>query len=186
MALTPKQRLFAENYLQTWNARESAERAGYKSPQKTGYRLLHHPKVAEVINERLKEVGLSTNEIIARMAQYARNNPAQFFVFGDVPAKDVHGRAVLDDTGQPVLRRQMLDIDWATFERYGFLVKKLSYDRKGRPVIEFYDAQRALETLGKYANLDTELSSKIDGQTVEDLSVIADLIADAKERGNEA
>ncbi|MCE5207861.1 MAG: terminase small subunit, partial [Chloroflexi bacterium] len=86
MSLTPKQRLFVEYYLQSWNARESAERAGYGSPQKTGYRLLHNPGVVGVINERLTEIGLSTNEIIARMAQYARNNPAQFFVFGDVPA----------------------------------------------------------------------------------------------------
>ena len=72
----------------------------------------------------------------------------------------------------------MVDIDWGTFERYGYLVKKLSYDRKGRPVFEFYDAQRALETLGKYAKLDVE-TTRSDGQTVEDLSAIVDLIKEA-------
>ena len=181
--LTPKQRCFVEHYLTTWNAKESAEQAGYGSPQKTGYRQLHNPAVLEVINERLVEMGVNANEIVARMSQYARNNPASFFIFADVPEKDLDGKILRDDEGNPILRRQMVDIDWGTFERYGYLVKKLSYDRKGRPVFEFYDAQRALETLGKYAKLDTELS-KADVQSVEDLSAIADLIRNASDDGD--
>lgn len=181
--LTPKQRCFVEHYLTTWNAKESAELAGYGSPQKTGYRLLHHPEVLELVNERLGEMGVSAHEIVARMSQYVRNNPASFFIFADVPEKDLDGNILRDDDGNPILRRQMVDIDWGTFERYGYLVKKLSYDRKGRPVFEFYDAQRALETLGKYAKLDTELS-KADVQSVEDLSAIADLIRNASDDGD--
>jgi len=176
--LTPKQRCFIEHYLTTWNAKESAVLAGYGSPQKTGYRQLHNPAVLEVINERLVEMGVNANEIVARMSQYARNNPANFFIFADVPEKDIHGKVLVDQDGNPVLRRQVIDINWSTFERYGYLVKKLSYDRKGRPVFEFYDAQRALETLGKYAKLDVE-TTRSDGQTVEDLSAIVDLIKDA-------
>lgn len=176
--LTPKQRCFIEHYLTTWNAKESAELAGYGSPQKTGYRLLHNPGVLEVINERLVEMGVNANEVVARMSQYARNNPANFFIFADVPEKDINGNILRDADGNPILRRQMIDINWSTFERYGYLVKKLSYDRKGRPVFEFYDAQRALEMLGKYAKLDVE-TARSDGQTVEDLSAIVDLIKDA-------
>ena len=176
--LTPKQRCFIEHYLTTWNAKESAEVAGYGSPQKTGYRLLHNPAVLEAVNERLEEMGVSATEVVARMSQYARNNPAIFFIFEDVPEKDINGNILKDADGNPILRRQMIDINWSTFERYGYLVKKLSYDRKGRPVFEFYDAQRALETLGKYAKLDTELS-KADVQSVEDLSAIVDLIKEA-------
>lgn len=176
--LTPKQRCFVEHYLTTWNAKESATLAGYGSPQKTGYRMLHNPEVLALVNERLGEMGIAANEIVARMSQYVRNNPASFFIFADVPEKDLDGKILRDDEGNPILRRQMVDIDWGTFERYGYLVKKLSYDRKGRPVFEFYDAQRALETLGKYAKLDTELS-KADVQSVEDLSAIVDLIKDA-------
>jgi len=176
--LTPKQRCFVEHYLTTWNAKESAVLAGYGSPQKTGYRLLHHPEVLELVNERLGEMGVSASEIVARMSQYVRNNPANFFIFADVPEKDINGNILRDADGNPILRRQMVDIDWGTFERYGYLVKKLSYDRKGRPVFEFYDAQRALETLGKYAKLDVE-TTRSDGQTVEDLSAIVDLIKEA-------
>jgi hypothetical protein len=178
--LTPKQRCFIEHYLTTWNAKESAELAGYGSPQKTGYRLLHNPAVLEAVNERLVEMGVSASEIVARMSQYARNNPANFFIFADVPEKDIHGKVLVDQDGNPILRRQMIDINWSTFERYGYLVKKLSYDRKGRPVFEFYDAQRALEMLGKYAKLDVE-TTRGDGQTVEDLSAIADLIKETGE-----
>ena len=181
--LTPKQRCFIEHYLTTWNAKESAEVAGYGSPQKTGYRLLHNPAVLEAVNERLEEMGVSATEVVARMSQYARNNPAIFFIFEDVPEKDINGNILKDADGNPILRRQMIDINWSTFERYGYLVKKLSYDRKGRPVFEFYDAQRALETLGKYAKLDTELS-KADVQSVEDLSAIADLIRNASDDGD--
>lgn len=181
--LTPKQRCFVEHYLTTWNAKESATLAGYGSPQKTGYRLLHHPEVLELVNERLGEMGVSASEIVARMSQYVRNNPANFFIFADVPEKDINGNILRDADGNPILRRQMIDINWSTFERYGYLVKKLSYDRKGRPVFEFYDAQRALETLGKYAKLDTELS-KADVQSVEDLSAIADLIRNASDDGD--
>ena len=181
--LTPKQRCFIEHYLTTWNAKESAELAGYGSPQKTGYRQLHNPAVLEVINERLVEMGVSAHEIVARMSQYVRNNPANFFIFADVPVEDGFGNTLTDDDGNPIVRRQMIDINWKTFEQYGYLVKKLSYDRKGRPVFEFYDAQRALETLGKYAKLDVELS-KADVQSVEDLSAIADLIRDASDDGD--
>lgn len=186
MALTPKQRLFVEYYLQTWNARESAERAKYGSPVKAGYRLIHHPEVSEYINERIKKEGVGADEVIARMAQYVRNNPANFFIFGDAPAVDAKGRPLLDDAGRPVMKRQLLDIDWATFERFGFLVRKLSYDRKGRPVFEFYDAQRALEMLGRYASLDVGKGGEEDSRTIEDLSAVADLIAEAKERDDEA
>jgi hypothetical protein len=182
--LTPKQRCFVEHYLTTWNAKESAVLAGYGSPQKTGYRLLHHPEVLELVNERLGEMGVSASEIVARMSQYARNNPANFFIFADVVERDPLTQQVLtDEDGNPIVRRQVRDIDWKTFEKYGYLVKKLSYDRKGRPVFEFYDAQRALETLGKYAKLDTELS-KADVQSVEDLSAIADLIRNASDDGD--
>lgn len=181
--LTPKQRCFIEHYLTTWNARESAEFAGYGSPQKTGYRLLRNPKVLAVIDERLVEMGVSASEVVVRMSQYARNNPADFFIFTDIPEKDPTGNILRDNDGHPILRRQMTDINWEVFERHGYLVKKLSYDRKGRPVFEFYDAQRALEILGKYAKLDVELS-RSDSQTVEDLSAIADLIRDASDDGD--
>ena len=179
--LTPKQRCFIEHYLTTWNARESADFAGYGSPQKTGYRLLRNPKVLAMIDERLVEMGVSASEVVVRMSQYARNNPANFFIFADVAERDPLTKQVLtDDDGNPIVRRQVMDINWEVFERHGYLVKKLSYDRKGRPVFEFYDAQRALETLGKYAKLDVELS-RADSQTVEDLSAIVDLIRDAGE-----
>ena len=50
-------------------------------------------------------------------------------------------------------------------------------------MFEFYDAHRALETLGKYAKLDTELS-KADVQSVEDLSAIVDLLRNASDDGD--
>jgi hypothetical protein len=180
--LTTKHRAFIEYYLQSWNARESAERAGYASPLKAGWRLIKHPEVNQIINERLKEMGVCAEEIVVRLAQYVRNNPSEFYVFIDEPQVDKAGVPILDDAGKQVLKRQINGVNWTTFERCGHLVKKLTYDRQGRPVLEFYDAQRALEMLGRYAKLD-EVANPNSENHVEDLSALADLIADAKSQG---
>ena len=58
MALTPKQQKFAEYYLETGNATESAKKAG--SSEKTAYSIgnenLSKPEIKEYIQERLDEL----------------------------------------------------------------------------------------------------------------------------------
>ena len=163
MSLTPKQRFFVECYLQSWNARESAEKAGYGSPEKTGTRLTHNPEVAALINERLKELGASADEVIVRLTNQARAK------LGDFLTIDKDGKAALN------MQRILEDSD---------VVKKISYTRHGTPVLELYDKQRALEILGRYARLDDADNSHTENK-VEDLSALVDLIENAKHTGDQ-
>lgn len=50
--LTPKQKAFADNYIELGNQTESARRAKYKHPQVQGNRLLENVRVQEYIKQR--------------------------------------------------------------------------------------------------------------------------------------
>lgn len=58
MELTPKQKAFADYYLETGNATEAAKRAGYS--EKTAYAMgaenLRKPQISQYIAERQKQV----------------------------------------------------------------------------------------------------------------------------------
>lgn len=50
--LTPKQKAFADNYIISGNATESAKKAGYKQPRQQGSRMLTNVDVLGYIKER--------------------------------------------------------------------------------------------------------------------------------------
>lgn len=52
--LTPKQKAFADNYIELGNQTEAARRAGYKCPDVQGNRLLGNVRVQKYIKERTK------------------------------------------------------------------------------------------------------------------------------------
>lgn len=56
--LTPKQRAFADYYIETGNATEAAIKAGYskKTAKETGYENLTKPHIKQYIEERIKSV----------------------------------------------------------------------------------------------------------------------------------
>lgn len=56
--LTKKQQAFADYYIQTANATESARRAGYseKTCSEMGYENLNKPHISEYITERMEKV----------------------------------------------------------------------------------------------------------------------------------
>ena len=164
MSLTPKQRFFVECYLQSWNARESAEKAGYGSPNKTGTRLTHNPEVAALINERLKELGASADEVIVRLTNQARAKLGDYLTIDPLTGK--------------------AEINWDRVLIDNDAVKKISYTRHGTPVLELYAKQRALEILGRYARLDDADNSHTENK-VEDLSALVDLIENAKHTGDQ-
>ena len=58
MELTPKQKAFADYYLETGNATEAAKRAGYSenSAKQIGTENLTKPSISQYIAERQKEV----------------------------------------------------------------------------------------------------------------------------------
>lgn len=71
MKLTHKQKAFADYYIQTTNASESARKAGYsaQTADVIGYENLKKPQIAAYIGERLKEQDekrvADANEVLA-------------------------------------------------------------------------------------------------------------------------
>lgn len=133
--MTRKQRVFIEEYLQCWNATEAAKRAGYseRTSYSIGQRLLKNVEIKTEIQRRMDEKAMSADEVLTRLAEQARGIPNE----------------LLDpSTGQ-------LDIKKLVESGLGHLIKRDYKNAQGR-VIELYDAQHALELLGKYHKLFTE------------------------------
>lgn len=124
---TKKQRCFIETYLSTWNAARAAEAAGYRHPRIAGARLLAHPEVKAAIAERMKQISMTADEVIARLAQQARADVSLF----------------LHSNGEP---------NWDMVQKYGYLIKRITKTRSGWQ-IELHDAQQALMIIAKAQGL---------------------------------
>lgn len=148
--LTPKQRKFIEGYLTCWNSSKAAREAGYKHASHVASGLLKTPIIREAIEKRLKESAMSSNEVMARLAEQARLNASMFFKFEWVPVVDGKGKPVLDENGDQVKEYLNIGIDWKVFEEYGYLVKRLGYTSRGKPFLEFHDSQAALLSMSKF------------------------------------
>lgn len=131
MALTPKQQLFVEEYLATWNATEAARRAEYAHPNVQGPRLLVNVGIAEEIKARLAEKVMTADEVLVRLAEQARSAQSEY------------------------LTPRGFSLQKLIADGKGHLIKGIKETQFGR-VIEFYDAQSALVHLGKHHKLFTE------------------------------
>ena len=129
--LTNKQRAFCEHYIQTWNGADSARRAQYKGNNVTlasvAHENLRKPHIREYIEKRLKELTLTSDEVLIRLTQQATASISDF---------------ITDGVTLPVI-----DID--KVREKGHLIKKLRYTKKGME-IELHDSQAALVHLGRH------------------------------------
>lgn len=149
--LTDKQRMFVESYLQCWNATEAARRAGYEGDANvlavTGHDNLRNPKISEFVSMRISEAAMSADEVLKRLARYARGSLKPFMTQG--------GDTLWPDLGTS---EALENID---------LLKKIKPKRRtgGRDEnqwtedeieLELHDPMRALELIGKHHKLFTE------------------------------
>lgn len=133
--LSPKQRVFVDEYLKCWNSSEACRRAGYKSkPNVHGPRLLANVSIKAEIDRRLEENLMEANEALNRLATQARG-------LSDMVLKQ---HEVTDIETDLVHEELYIDIDALREHNLLSLVKKVSFDKDGRQIIEFYDAQNAL------------------------------------------
>lgn len=128
--LTARQRIFVENYLATWNATRSAEKAGFAWPDKQGPRLLKDPLVQRAIEERMNAAAMPANEVLARLTQQARADFGEFLLSNG-------------------------EVDWEKARNNGYLIKSVTKSPRGTRV-EIYDAQAALLALARHHGLLTE------------------------------
>lgn len=85
--LTGKQRLFVEAYLQCFNKTEAARRAGYQGDSVTlgavGYENLKKPQIKKLVEQRIKEVCLSTDQALALLSAQASFDPGPYISIGE-------------------------------------------------------------------------------------------------------
>lgn len=149
--LTGKQRAFIEHYFACgMNATEAARRAGYKGDDNTlaviGSQNLRNHKIKAVLEDRFAEMTMGRHEVLARLTEQGRASMAEFVSY--------------TEDGKPYT-------DLAKAKHRLHLVKELKQDEEERRVgmmtfitrkitVKLYDAQAALEKVGKYHKLFTE------------------------------
>lgn len=144
--LSPKLQRFVEAFLETWNATEAARIAQYKSPEKQGPRIVHREYIQAAIQKRLAESAMPADEVLTRITQHASVNPGDFFHYKEITVTN-------DETGESHTRLVQDGLNWEMVKTHGHLIKKISFNKQGKPTIEVVDNQKALELLGKHHRL---------------------------------
>ncbi|MGL5658184.1 MAG: terminase small subunit [Cetobacterium sp.] len=148
--LTEKQRLFCTYYMQSFNATQSAIKAGYsrETARAIGCENLRKPNIKKYLNE-LKELYaqddyMETKRILERHKQIAFSDVKDFVEF----------EMSVDDMG---VKRWLFKIK-DDCEVDGTLIKKIGYSSNG-PAIELEGRDKSLDFLTRYYGLDarTEL-----------------------------
>jgi phage terminase small subunit len=148
--LSNKKRRFIEAYIQTWNASEAARQAGYKQAYSQGPRLLDNVEVKAAIEQRLEQAAMQSNEVLARLAEQARVNIADFIITYQKPI-------MVKGNDKPIGYEHTAEIDWIAVQARGHLIKSITPTDNGMK-LELHDGQVALITIGKHLQLfkDTE------------------------------
>ena len=168
MALTRRQTAFVEHYLQCRVASEAARRAGYsvRSAKELGRRLMAKPEVTAEIEARFAETTqATTEEVLQRLAAQARSDIGVFFEVVEfwtteepLPTYEiVRTKIAPDEDGNAVphylLRRVQLNTARLADPQFSPLIKKFVDSPKNGLSLELYDAQSALQLLGKSLGL---------------------------------
>lgn len=193
MALTAKQQLFVDRYLESFNATSAYDEA-YAPKNKTtaasnGYRLLRNADISTAIDERLSESAMRADEVLRRLAEQARSEHARYIVSKPrldmvqmaldekadlIPAViDEHGNidvaqmatdGVLELYAPYIINTAYVDLDAMRRDDMMHLVKGIKHTKEGLQV-EFYDAQSALQLIGKHHALFTDRTENhVDGK----------------------
>ncbi len=142
LKLTPKQRLFVQEYLIDLNAKQASIRAGYSpaNAEFQGHQLINNPKVKQAIELAMYERELRTkvtqDRVIEELAKIAFINPTD--VVNSCDASLRNGATREDTAAISSIRVKRLPT------REGFGVER---------EIKLHDKIRALELLGKHLGL---------------------------------
>ena len=150
--MTPKQKLFAEEYLKDLNATQSAIRAGYS--KKTAYAIgqenLKKPEIQKEIqklmNKRSKINEITADNVLKELAYIAFADSTDY-------AKIKHKTVVNDVTGEKeeVTYVEFTDTDDLSEEQKK-AISTIKYTRNGIAV-ETHNKLKALELLGKHLGM---------------------------------
>lgn len=105
MALTAKQRAFAEEYLIDLNATQAAIRAGYskEAARTAGWRCLQNEECSKLIQELQRErsdrLGMTADDILQQLHDQLNADIAQLFNSDDGRLKPIHEWPMIFRTG---------------------------------------------------------------------------------------
>lgn len=143
--LSLKRRRFIEAYLTSWNATDAARKAGYKDPNKQGPRLLVNGGIKGLIEQRLKESAMGADEVLKRLSDIARSDIGDFLDIGSMAFSVDLNKA--KELGITHLVKKVKMRTATTLSADGVETETHTIEA------ELYDAQDALNTLGKHLNL---------------------------------
>lgn len=165
VALTDKQIAFVNHYVACWEKTKAAKLAGYseRTASSIGFENYNKPEIKAAIDARIAEMAMSADEVLIRLGQQARGNMGDFW---DIPEQ---GSPVLNLASERVKDKLHL------IKRMKVKTTKRSFtDEDEEPIelttteidFELYDAQTALEKIGRHHKLftdKTELTGPNDG-----------------------
>lgn len=159
-----KRQVFVERYLRHWNATKAAEEAGYAHPNTQGPRLLLNVGIKKLIAARMREMRMETDEITVRWTEQARNEGSKF-----IEADGTVNVAAIVAAGK------------------AHLIKGIKYDARGNRVVEFYDAQTALDRMSKIDGLykDKETAPQVNIQVDGFEKLLSKIYGDSDSKPND-
>ena len=150
MAITNKQRVFIEKYLQCWNAAEAARHAGYsvKTARNQASRLLSKANIQEEIQKRIDEKAMSADEVLLRLGDMARGDIGDFM---DIESMSFN--LALENAKEQGKTHLIKKVKQRTI-----ITQKKDGDEEENHWIELelHDSQSALVHLGKHHKLFTD------------------------------
>jgi phage terminase small subunit len=169
VALTGKQRVFIEAYLDCLNATEAASRAGYAKPRQQGSRLLTNVDIRAAVDEGLSARAMGRTEVLTRLAEMARADMRDFVETEDTEEGDGTPRLVVRKSTPLHLIKEM-EVTRTT--RRSSDGEYLLYDTKIK--IKLHDAKAALDTLARVYRLVSDGDSATLSVTAEQLTQMSD------------
>ena len=168
--MTYKRDMFIEEYLKDGNATRSAKAAGYseRTAYAAGSRLLKNVEVQAAIKARMKERGMSSDEVVMRLSDHARADLGVFFKIIEEwtfyplsGCQVIDAKEVTDDTDPKNprvrisywVRQVVIDPEKLIDPRYSYLLHKYTNSPKNGIGIEVHNQQSALRTLAQIYGL---------------------------------
>lgn len=157
MKLTPKQKLFVDEYLVDLNATRAYKVAGYsvKSDNAAaveGHKLLRNPKIEiylkERMNDREKRTEITQDKVLKELAKIGFADIKDFLEYRTAKTVVTH-----DEDGEPVIDYQQIidvidskDVDTS-------VIQEVSIGKDGTFKFKLYDKQKALVDIGKHLGM---------------------------------
>lgn len=171
MKLTPKQRVFVDEYLVDLNATQACIRAGYsaRTADRIGPELLGKTWVAEAIQDAMRErsarTGITADRVIAEIAKIAFADPRKVMTWGPSGVELLPSESLTDDDAAIISE-----------------VSESRTESGGSLKIKLHSKLDALEKLARHIGV-YDAESRMKGQHAPVTFVISEKTVDAKKLG---